>query len=100
MGREGMFTMGLLGLCPVIKSSLIERGYEENVAMGAGALSGAIISATFTHPVDTVKTCMQGDCEQVKFTNISGTLQILRAESGDAALFRGLGWRIGLISTT
>jgi len=100
-GRESIFTMGMLGICPVLNQFLQDSGLNEATALSVGALTGAITSATLTHPLDTIKTCMQGDAGQETYTNIRGTGAILMEQSGSVSgLFKGLGWRIGLISTT
>ena len=136
VGRESMFTMSMLGVTPLIQTKLVaEAGVDENVALAAGALSGALIAGTATHPMDvrwdvngrdnqhnrarnhsafavmtnpvravrpqTIKTCMQGDLAQVKYTGIVGTGRSLIAEYGMVqGLFKGLAYRIMLISTT
>ncbi len=70
------------------------------MALAAGSLTGAIFSATISHPLDTIKTCMQGDVEQKKYTNIVNTGKSLAAEYGVAqGLFKALSWRIALISS-
>ena len=93
--------MTMLGLTPIIQNKLIERlQMDGSVALGAGALAGSFFSATITHPMDTIKTCMQGDVEQTKYTNIRETGRSLANEFGVAqGLFKGLGWRISLIAT-
>merc|ERR1719242_1699283 len=55
-GRESFFTMGMLGICPVLSQYLIEN-HEMNTttALAIGSLSGAIMSACLTHPLDTIK---------------------------------------------
>lgn len=98
--REAIFTMGMLGLCPVVQSVLYKQGYDDNIALAAGALTASFISATITHPCDTTKTCMQGDCEQKMYTNIRGSLIVIHSERGLGGFFAGLQWRIGLIATT
>ena len=102
MGRESLYTMAMLGVTPTIQKQLAERfQLEGNLALAAGALSGSFFSATITHPMDTIKTCMQGDLHQKKYTNILKTGQSLAREYGVAqGLFKGLSWRIGLITTT
>lgn len=102
IGRESLYTMAMLGLCPVVQRTLVEE-YEMDpgVALAAGAFGSSIFSATLTHPLDTIKTCMQGDVEQVKYKGITSTGKNLAAEYGVAqGLFKGLAWRITLISTT
>ena len=68
MGRESMFTMAMLGITPLIQTKLVENsGMEKNSALAAGALTGACFAGTITHPMDTIKTCMQGDLGRVKY---------------------------------
>jgi solute carrier family 25 carnitine/acylcarnitine transporter 20/29 len=101
-GRESLFTMAMLGLCPVIQRELKDTyGLSNDTALAAGALSASLFSATLSHPMDTIKTCLQGDVEQVKYTNVRSTAQSLVEEYGVAkGLFKGLTWRVGLITTT
>ena len=50
----------LSGITPLIQQNLVESsGVEKNTALAIGALSGAILAGTITHPMDTIKTCMQ-----------------------------------------
>lgn len=50
---------------------------------------------------DHTQTCMQGDCEGKKYKGIVHTGRALVTEYGvRQGLFKGLSWRIGLISTT
>jgi len=102
MGRESLYTMAMLGATPMIQSELTTRfQLDPNLALVVGALSGSFFSATLTHPMDTIKTCMQGDLHQKKYTNIPQTGALLAKEYGvRAGLFKGLSWRIGLITTT
>mmetsp|Transcript_21465 Transcript_21465/g.48461 ORF Transcript_21465/g.48461 Transcript_21465/m.48461 type:complete len:276 (-) Transcript_21465:73-900(-) len=102
MGREGMFTMSMLGITPLIQKKLVEEsGMEKNSALAAGALTGACFAGTVTHPMDTIKTCMQGDLGQKKYTTVLATGRSLTAEYGVAkGLFKGLTYRVALISTT
>ena len=51
--------------------------------------------------MDTIKTCMQGDLGGAKYTSIGATGRLLAEESGVVqGLFKGLSYRIALISTT
>ena len=102
MGRESLYTMAMLGATPMIQNELTTRfQLDPNLALVVGALSGSFLSATLTHPMDTIKTCMQGDLHQKKYTNIPQTGALLSKEYGvRAGLFKGLSWRIGLIATT
>ena len=67
----------------------------------AGALGGGVIVASLSHPMDTIKTCMQGDLPRAKYAGVLATGRAIAAEHGVATgLFKGLAFRIALISTT
>jgi len=102
IGREAMFTMSMLGITPLIQQNLVDNsGVEKNTALAAGALAGALLAGVVTHPMDTIKTCMQGDLGGVKYTGIMDTGKLLVEENGIVqGLFRGLFYRTALISTT
>ena len=54
-----------------------------------------------THPLDTIKSCMQGDLKRKKYDGILQTGKSLASEYGVVqGLFKGLFWRVALISTT
>jgi len=102
VGRESLFTMAMLGVTPSIQRYLMEDfNMDPSLSLAGGALSGALFSAVVTHPMDTIKTCMQGDLGRVKYTTVSGTGHNLIGEFGLAkGLFKGLQWRFTLICTT
>jgi solute carrier family 25 (mitochondrial carnitine/acylcarnitine transporter), member 20/29 len=103
MGRECLFSLAMLGVTPAIQKSLSSGSMkmESNTALVAGALAGSFFAATVSHPMDTIKTCMQGDLEQKKYQSVTKTGQSLAQEYGVAkGLFKGLGFRIVLIATT
>jgi solute carrier family 25 (mitochondrial carnitine/acylcarnitine transporter), member 20/29 len=102
LGRESLFTLAMLGITPKIQSTLVESsGIDKHSALAAGALAGSFFAATLTHPMDTIKTCMQGDLDRAKYTNVLGTGSKLASEYGVArGLFKGLAFRITLIATT
>uniref|UniRef100_A0A7S1XNY2 Mitochondrial carrier protein n=1 Tax=Phaeomonas parva TaxID=124430 RepID=A0A7S1XNY2_9STRA len=101
MGREGLYTMAMLGLTPVVQRYLVEeRGMDKGTGLAIGALGSAFFSATVTHPMDTIKTCLQGDLMKKQFINNLQTGRLLVDTHGVAGVFKGLGWRISLIATT
>ena len=102
LGRESLFTMAMLGVTPQIQRKLVDSsGMDKQVALAAGALTGAFFSATVTHPMDTIKTCLQGDLERTKYGGVLDTGKSLAAEYGVVqGLFKGLSFRISLIATT
>jgi len=103
LGREACFTLAMLALTPMIQQALVKKFPQlpSSTALAAGALSGAIFSATITHPMDTIKTCLQGDLAGHKYRNTIQTYSRLCSDAGGfTGLFKGLEWRIGLIATT
>lgn len=58
MGRESLYTMGMLGGTPIIQRKLMEDyNVETSLALAAGSLVGAVGSVVVTHPMDTIKVC-------------------------------------------
>lgn len=101
-GRESLYTMAMLGMAPVVQRKLhVDYDFQPDVALAVGALMSSTFSATLSHPMDTIKTCMQGDVHQKKYPGVLGTARVLAGEYGVAhGLFKGLAWRITLIATT
>ena len=94
-GREGVFTAGMLGLGPTLRRQAEEAGYSKPQAAMAGALGGGVIVASLSHPMDTIKTCQQGDVTQKTYRGVVHAAQTLLKESGPRAFFRGWAWRTG-----
>jgi hypothetical protein len=59
------------------------------------ALLGGLFACYLTHPFDTIKTCMQGDIERVKFKGFLQTAGVVNAESGFTGFYRGATFRYG-----
>ena len=97
-GRESFFTAGYLGVSPWIQRTLSNTGVDPHVAGVAGALASGVSSAALTHPMDTIKSCMQGDIEQKKYTTMSRTAMTLYKEEGSLGVFfRGFPARASMI---
>jgi len=95
-GREGLFTAGYLGIGPVFGDKLQkDHGVSKAVAEFAGAAGAGMIAATLSHPLDTIKTCMQGDVEQKTYKSIGQTYSTIYEEGGAARFLRGWPWRTG-----
>ena len=61
MMREGIFTMGYLGIEPMLEHySNMDHKYAYLYKFGCAMCSG-FVAAILSHPFDTIKTCMQGD---------------------------------------
>jgi solute carrier family 25 carnitine/acylcarnitine transporter 20/29 len=95
-GREGMFTAGCLGLAPVLAEKLhSDFGVESKLGSFLGACCAGIVAATLSHPLDTIKTCLQGDVAQKKYKSMPETYSTLMKEGGVGRFFTGWGWRTG-----
>lgn len=95
-GRESVYTAGLLGLGPVIKRYSQESLGASNTTAGImGAVGAGFLVATISHPLDTIKTCLQGDVKCVKYRGLAQTALELYSEGGLLRLFSGWGWRTG-----
>ena len=92
-GREGLFVAGYVGMGPVFADTLKEKEIikDEGLASFAGASGAGMIAATFSHPLDTMKTCMQGDIERKQYGSLAETYSTI-AKSGYGNFFKG--WAI------
>lgn len=97
--REGLWTVGYLSIPPVVRRNLMQMYPEtfdtQNKARVPASLIGGFIACYLTHPADTIKTCMQGDIERVKFGNFSQTANVVYGESGILGFYRGAHYRYG-----
>ena len=95
-GREGVFTAGMLGLGPTLKRYASEKcGCSQTTASIASAVGGGVIVATISHPMDTIKTCMQGDVSGKVYGSVVHTAKTLMSEGSMGRFFRGCTWRTG-----
>ena len=94
-GREAVYTAGVLGTCPVFTAQLEERGWSNSSAKVAGAIGAGVLSASLSHPMDTIKTCVQGDMERKTYTTNMGTFKTLMSEAGFQRFFSGWSFRTG-----
>ena len=59
-------------------SRTLEGNYGMSATAGAviGSIASGLIAATLSHPLDTIKTCMQGDVERKRYHNMRQTVRI------------------------
>jgi len=96
MGREGVFTAGMLGLGPSLKRYLIEeQGLSTGAASILGAIGAGVTVGTISHPMDTMKTCQQGDIRGAQYGSVGQTARALMSEAGLVRFFSGWPWRTG-----
>ncbi len=97
--REGLWTCGYLSIPPIVRGQLMTsfpETFDSNAkARIPAALLGGMFACYLTHPFDTVKTCMQGDIERVKFKGFLQTVGVVNSESGFFGFYRGATFRYG-----
>lgn len=97
--REGLWTCGYLSIPPIVRGQLMTSfpdTFDTNTkARVPAALLGGLFACYLTHPFDTLKTCMQGDIERVKFKGFLHTAGVVNAESGITGFYRGATFRYG-----
>ena len=92
--RDAIYVSGLLGITPIMQDWLMET--QGMSTLNAGLLAsavGGLVGAVPSHPLDVVKTCMQGDLERTTYTGYSSTYKALMEEGGVNRLFQGCFWR-------
>jgi solute carrier family 25 carnitine/acylcarnitine transporter 20/29 len=94
-GREALYTAGYLGIVPATQTYLKEaHGCDPVLGNSVGAIGGGLLCAALSQPLDTAKTCMQGDIEKQKYGGTLATMRTLRKEYGSVlAIYRGYTWR-------
>lgn len=95
-GREGLFAAGMLGISPSIKRYAIDaHGYDTETAKVIAAVTSGVIVANISHPLDTIKTCQQGDIMRKQYGSVVHTARTLFAEGGIGRFYGGWRWRTG-----
>jgi len=92
--REGIYSAGYLGVGPVIRKSLEQRGYGKSESAVGAAVGGGVFCCYLSHPFDTCKTCMQGDIERQTYGSLRATVGTVLRERGLPGLYSGASWRL------
>mmetsp|Transcript_30855 Transcript_30855/g.42744 ORF Transcript_30855/g.42744 Transcript_30855/m.42744 type:complete len:274 (+) Transcript_30855:115-936(+) len=91
--REAVYTAGYLGIAPVVKGRLekLSPFWVENdvLTQFIGSCVGGTVAAMLTHPVDTAKTCIQGDLTKTNYRTATSTIPQLYAKGGIGILYKG-----------
>jgi len=97
IGREALFTMGYLGIAPVLNEHMRERFPSVNsvVLQFLCACTAAFPAAFISHPLDTIKTCMQGDIERVLYSTFMASWSQVYTQGGARRFYNGFGFRYG-----
>ena len=91
--REGIFAAGMFGLTPIISEILAKNlpRFKKNVVMAniMSACAAGVTAALLTHPMDTIKSCLQSDLFGTTYNNIVRTMTLIVKNSGWGGLFQG-----------
>ena len=82
MLREGIYCGGYLGIIPVVRAEVQKANPDlspDQARLAATFMAGPLCSM-FSHPPDTLKTCLQGDTEGVKYKSYGQAARSLIAE--------------------
>lgn len=89
--RDSIYVLGMLGVTPIINKKLIED-YQMNptTSLLISSSLGGILSALPSQPFDVLKTCIQGDIENKRFSSsMFKTANILYKENGLKRFYYG-----------
>jgi hypothetical protein len=97
--REALWTCGYLSIPPIVRFQLMEMypttfDTKEKARIPA-ALLGGLFACYLSHPVDTIKTCMQGDIERSVYGNFFQTAGKIWSDNGIRGFYRGATFRYG-----
>lgn len=101
MMRDSIYVGGMLGVTPVIqKFILANTDWGTSGAGFVASLVGGIFAGGVSAPLDTIKTCMQGDLGQKEYKGPWDATRSLFAQEGIKRFFNGAVWRIINITGT
>eukprot|EP01084_Bolivina_argentea_P156292 272369_1 len=97
MCREGIFTMGYLGILPLLE--IYQNRYQDISMMNKFfcAMVSGVFATICSHPFDTVKTCMQGDLNQKHFKGTYQSFKFLYSQYGIKRIYAGASFRFGTV---
>lgn len=97
--REALWTCGYLSIPPIVKGFLMKTYptiFDSNdKARLPACLLGGIFACYLSQPVDTVKTCMQGDIERQTYRGFTSSVSLIWKEDGIRGFYRGSTFRFG-----
>lgn len=82
--RESLFAAGYLGLSPQFERL---ASADSTLATAAASLASGLICAALTHPIDTIKSCMQGDLDRAMYRGAFHTARTIWASGGGVTPF-------------
>jgi solute carrier family 25 (mitochondrial carnitine/acylcarnitine transporter), member 20/29 len=115
VGRDSIYTVGMLGVVPVLQEHMMkDAGISVTAAGFYASILGGTWAALCTHPFDVVKTNMQGDRliapiregskvtptanKSVDLHTASEVFRRLWKEGGFRRIYAGASWRVSHLS--
>eukprot|EP01039_Chlorochromonas_danica_P009178 gene9178-10133_t len=99
--RDTIYAFGLLGITPFVQNKLeVEYQLSQSTASFYASMIGGIIGAVPSHPLDLIKTCMQGDLAGSTYKGMISTAKLLWKQGGLVRFFDGVMWRTVNITAT
>jgi hypothetical protein len=96
--RESLNCGCYLGIMPIcrqkIQTLFPSIASSDDKCRLAAALACGPLCVMLGNPADTVKSCMQGDIERIKFGSMKETYSVLVKERGISSLWAGATWRV------
>lgn len=96
--RDMPYTYGYLKGDQLIMPWVKKYVTNEDYAQACSGLWSGVGNAIISQPADVVKTAMQGDMEQKKYTTFSRTCVVIFQDKGWRGFFEGLTSRVGRVS--
>jgi len=93
MGREVLWTTGMLGTTPLMQRWLMEeKGFNSHSAEFMASFTNGLAVGVLSCPCDAMSTVMKGDMEQKTYGSFYSTL-CKRVAAGPQVFFGGVMWR-------
>lgn len=93
LGREVIWTTGMLGTTPLMQKWLMEKkGWNLNAAETTASFTNGLVVGVLSCPMDAMSTIMKGDIGQKKYGGFLSTLRE-RVAGGPKVFFGGVMWR-------
>lgn len=93
VGREVLWTTGMLGTTPLMQKWLMEeKGFGLNAAEVTASFTNGLAVGALSCPFDAMSVCMKGDVGQKTYGGFYSTL-CKRVAAGPKVFFGGVMWR-------
>lgn len=92
--RDAIYVGSMLGVTPLMQAWLEqEHGQSAGMASFNASIVGGLLASIPSHPADVIKTIMQGDLQQRRYSSASSTMRLMFKQGGVSRFFDGCIWR-------